>query len=298
MIDTALLQAFLAIAKSKSITAAAAQLRMTQPALSRRIKALEDMAGQSLFIRKKSGVEINSFGKEFLEVCKNVDAGLRSVENWIGSKRDQVSGTISISLISSFVHHVFPQFLAGFRKRYPNVRFRVEENVSAVSEEKVLSGAADIGIISNKCTKNSLKTKCLLSYNELLLVCSPGYLKKRSGLSKDTLKAEDMIWYSSSQSRGAKKFEKEIGISCMDELAQITAPDMEACKIYACAGLGVAILAKMMIAYELRKKLLIPLHGFKASTPIYMISRNEDYQSPAIVRFKELFTEHCTKAEI
>lgn len=298
MIDTALLQAFLAIARSKSITAAAAQLRLTQPALSRRIKALEDMAGQSFFIRKKSGVELNSFGKEFLEICKDVDTGLRSVDNWIGSKRDKVSGTINVSLISSFVHHVFPQFLAGFSRRYPDVRFRVEENVSAVSEEKVLSGDADIGIISNRCMKNSLKTKCLIPYNEVLLVCSPEYLKKRKELSKDNLKAEDMIWYSSSQSRGAKKFEKEIGLSCMDELAQITAPDMEACKIYACAGLGVAILAKMMIADELKKKLLIPLHGFNASTPIYMISRNEDYQSPAIVRFKELFAEYCAKAEI
>lgn len=293
MLDTALLDAFLTISKTGSITAAAMQLKLTQPALSRRLKALEDMVGQGLFIRKKSGVELNAAGREFLAVCRGLDSGLKSVENWIGAKRNVVSGTIDIALISGYVHHVFPQFLAHFKKRYPDVKFRIEQSVSAVVEEKVLGGTSDIGIIANKCMKNSLKEKCLLPQNEVLLVCSPNYLRKRKGLDRRTLKADDMIWYSESQSRGAKRFEKMIGITCLDELAEITTPDMESCKTYACAGLGVALLAKVMIVDELKKGALIPLDGFKVNIPIFMISRNEEYQSPAIVEFKRLFAEYC-----
>lgn len=293
MLDTALLHAFLSIAKTRSITAAAAKLKITQPALSHRVKILENTVGQSLFIRKKNGVELNALGKEFLDVCQGLDKGLKSVENWVGSKQDIVSGTINISLISGIVHHIFPQFLAGFKNSYPNVKFRVRENVSAVAEEKVLNGTIDIGIIANKCTKNSLKAKCILPFNEVLLVCSPDYLKKRKGLDKKSLTAEDLIWYSESQSRGAKRFEKDMGIPCLDKLAQITTPDMESCKTYACAGLGVAVLSKLMIVDELKKKILVPLKGFSVSIPLYMISRNENYQSPAIIKFKKLFADFC-----
>ena len=79
MFDLNLVRLFLFLAKVKNMNLAARKLGVTPPALSHRIKALEDHVGYTLFLRKRTGMELNSKGKEFYDVCKDFALSTKQV---------------------------------------------------------------------------------------------------------------------------------------------------------------------------------------------------------------------------
>lgn len=298
MINITLLQAFLEIARSGNMTLAAQKLGITQPALSNRIKLLEAEIGKSLFFRKKSGMEMNDFGKNFFSICRKLNQEVECVDNWIKDQNGQVAGILRLSVVSGAMNYIIPGFLEEFSQRYPETKFIIEENVSAVSEELVLNGSHDLGIITGKCKKGSLKTKLLFEHNDVLMVCSHNF-ERKSGrkITAGNIKPDEILWYVNPRSRATKKVAQSLGIVYLDSIGKYRLPDMETCKKYALKGLGVAVVAKMFVHDELKNKELLVVPGFKIKIPIYMISRNEAYQSPLITRFKEDFYGYCLKMD-
>lgn len=295
MLDLDTIQAFLEVAKVGSISHASKKIRVTQPAISQRIKILEHYLGESLFNRKRSGMELNNRGQEFFALCADIKKNLDFIEDWRKNKQGKIEGHIHITTISSFISYVFPKFLKNFLKKYPKVNVTIDVRTSAFVEEKVLKSDSDLGVIVGLCKRESLKIQKLCD-NNVLMVCAPSYfLAKKKRITKQDLEKARVLMHADTHSRTVKIISKELGFSSEKDFGDIYLIDMEACKAHAVEGIGVAFVAKIYIGKELRDKKLVALPGFSLDRPIYLISRNEKYESQLIQVFKKEFVEYCRK---
>jgi DNA-binding transcriptional LysR family regulator len=145
-LGTRQLQAVLAVAEYGSFVAAASYLRMSQPALSRIVKRVEDVLGIALFDRTTRSVQLTSAGREFLAVAERILNDLKissqNLRDLIGEQRGQVI----LASIMSIASCRLPDILATYRQSRAAVEIHLREGVHGAVLEEVRSGAADFGL--------------------------------------------------------------------------------------------------------------------------------------------------------
>jgi DNA-binding transcriptional LysR family regulator len=138
------LRDFLAIIENGSISAAAKQLGIAQPSLSRSIRELEADVGAPLIERHARGIELTPMGQSFARRASSAVTELRrgrdEIEQMlgrtVGSVTAGVSGMSHIALLS--------EALRPFRQRYPKVQLNIEEGTYPVIESRMRDGTIDL----------------------------------------------------------------------------------------------------------------------------------------------------------
>ena len=140
------LRDLLAIAEFGSINAAAKQLGMGQPALSRSIKALETELGAPLLERQAAGSTLTPMGQLFARRASAAVHELRRAKDEILQLQGAVEGTV-VACVSGLAHiALLSEALRPFYRRYPKVEARIIEGVYPVVESRLKSGAVDFYI--------------------------------------------------------------------------------------------------------------------------------------------------------
>src|SRR4051794_9600054 len=119
------LEGFLTTVREGSVSRAAEQLHISQPALSARLQALERELGLALLVRTPRGVRISDAGKAFLPYAQRVvDAatdGLRLMEQF----RVGDTGVLTLATVPGLLTSVLPPRLKRFREQFPGVHINV-----------------------------------------------------------------------------------------------------------------------------------------------------------------------------
>ncbi|MBT3181021.1 MAG: LysR family transcriptional regulator [Deltaproteobacteria bacterium] len=299
MINLDALHVFLEVAKSRNLGAAAKNLNVTSSALSQRLSGLEAQIGRQLFVRKHAGMELSEFGKELHAICKMLEKNFIQINNWILEQLGAIRGTLRISSIVTHVAQIMPYFLRSFLKKYPEVTFNIESNISVVTEERILSRSADIGIITGGSKNSPLKHKLLMKRNDILAVCTPEYFSTLDAWNTidEKMRHSMILWHNAPTSRTSQDIRKMLKISGKHNLGTINLPDMMACKEHAMRGLGIAFVAKPVIYKELKKGDLIAIPGMSVRGSCSMVYRNEKYESPLQKVFRDEYSAFCKKIE-
>ena len=140
------LEAVLALAEYGSFVAAAAHLRISQPALTRSVKRLEAALGVRLFERSTRRVQITAAGREFAAVAERMLADLGITVQSVREVSEERRGLVVISTVMSVAGGLLPGIVAAYRADRPGVEIHVREGVHATVIEDVRSGVADFGI--------------------------------------------------------------------------------------------------------------------------------------------------------
>ncbi|EER60968.1 transcriptional regulator, LysR family [Acidovorax delafieldii 2AN] len=126
------LLAFIAVARARSFTRAAAQLRVTQPALSYTIRALEERLGVRLLMRSTRGVSPTEAGQRLLDRLApefdEIEAEIQS----LGELRDEPMGTIRITAIDYAIRSILWPKLAKFLPKYPKIKVELVNEYESV----------------------------------------------------------------------------------------------------------------------------------------------------------------------
>ena len=121
------LRQFIAVAEEHCSSSAARRLGVTQPALSRQIRKLEDELGVQLFRRTAIRVELTEAGQLFLE---EVRRGLVQLE-WatrVARRAGRVKvGRLAVGVVDPMTYSVLPAILREFHRRYPDVKLDLSE---------------------------------------------------------------------------------------------------------------------------------------------------------------------------
>ena len=144
--DARQIAAFLSIASHGSLGRAAEAMHVTQPALSRIVRRLEDEVGAPLFERTSRGMLLTAFGQALLP-----RATLMHQEAWhaaeeINAMRGLAKGTVRVGAIGSVASAILPRAIAAVLARWPGLRIEVVEGVWDRRADALLRHEIDIAL--------------------------------------------------------------------------------------------------------------------------------------------------------
>jgi len=141
--DWSLVQAFLAVAETGSLSAAARTLNASQPTLGRQIKAIEQQLGAELFSRRARGLELTAAGQSLIPAARNMRDAMNQIRLTVAGQRQSLAGTVRITASEMVSHFHLPGILANIRELEPEIELElVPSNVT----ENLLFREADIAI--------------------------------------------------------------------------------------------------------------------------------------------------------
>ena len=152
-IDFELYRIFYTVAINKNITKASIELNISQPAISKSIKNLEEQLGGKLFVRTKRGVILTEEGKEFYNYIKQAIEYISNAESKFTELINLETGCIRIGIGSTLTKEFLLPYLEEFHKLYPKIDIEIVTNMSSELFPKLRNGLIDI-IILNLNEKN------------------------------------------------------------------------------------------------------------------------------------------------
>ena len=136
------------VVKCGNITKAAEELYISQPAVSKSIKKLEDSLGGKLFNRTKKGVMLTEEGKEFYGYVKAAMENFSNAENRFNDLINLETGTIRIGISATLTKYFFIPYLEEFHKLHPNIDIKIYTEVTKILYKKLKDGIIDIVILN------------------------------------------------------------------------------------------------------------------------------------------------------
>lgn len=140
------LRAFAAVADRGSFHAAALDLHLSQPALSRRVAKLELALGVALVERTTRSVALTRVGRNFLRKTLELLNGLDQSLLGIAELAQKTSGEVTLACVPSAVRYFLPQVLLTYHASYPGILVRVADEGADDALASVVRGDADFGI--------------------------------------------------------------------------------------------------------------------------------------------------------
>lgn len=142
-----LYKVFISVANNKNITRASEELNISQPAISKSIKNLEDYLGGKLFTRTRRGVILTKEGEELYKYIKQGLDYIKSAENKFTELINLEEGTIRIGVSPTLTKEFLLPYLEIFHKKYPNINIEIDTKLWKTLIQKLRNGLLDILII-------------------------------------------------------------------------------------------------------------------------------------------------------
>lgn len=143
-INLELYKTFYYVAKNESISRAANELLISQPAISKAIKTLEDQLNTNLFIRKRDGVELTEAGETIYKKIKDAMDLINSAENDLKTLTNMESGTINIGASKTIIHEFLMPYIKSFHKVHPNINIKIHTDKTSDIIKKAKMGIIDV----------------------------------------------------------------------------------------------------------------------------------------------------------
>ncbi|WP_455366867.1 LysR family transcriptional regulator [Kaarinaea lacus] len=158
--DTASLKTFLAIADTGSFSLAAERLYLTQPAISKRIQALESELDARLFDRVGRKTLLTPAGEIFYHRAQIILQQLEDSQREIANLSGEVAGTLHIGTSHHIGLHRLPPILKQLNQEFPSLNLDIHFMDSEVAYRQVLNGKLELGIITvPDTTESELETR-------------------------------------------------------------------------------------------------------------------------------------------
>jgi len=189
------LKCFLEVTRTGNFTTASENLFITQPALSRIIKSLEDEIGAPLFIRTRKKLILTDAGRILKKHALKIENQLQQLDAELDKMFMQRKRQIRIGLPTITNSIFFSKLIASFHEEYPEVIFLLEEDGSKPVEEKVLNNLLDFGVVVLSEENESLDSIIFVNEKLKLVVSSSHRLAGKQEVSLQELKKEDFIMF-------------------------------------------------------------------------------------------------------
>lgn len=147
-IDFELYRIFYVVANHCNITKASEELSISQPAISKSIKNLEEQLGGQLFVRTKRGVVLTEEGKEFYNYIKQAIEYINNAENKFTDLINLETGCIKIGISTTLTKEFLLPYLEEFHSLYPKIDIQIITNLTSDLMPKLKNGLIDIVILN------------------------------------------------------------------------------------------------------------------------------------------------------
>jgi DNA-binding transcriptional LysR family regulator len=202
------LETFLKVAEKMNITEAARELYISQPAVSKVVKNLEESLGVKLFLRdKQNGLLLTEVGKEILILARKMKLIENKMYQVAYQENQLLRGKVKVGSFPAVSTKILPQVISLFRSKFPDVKIELVEGTSNQIKKWVEERTVDFGIVSSPF--DSFEYKVL--YHDYMVAIIPAH-HKLSGEQEINLEnyQGDIIFCKGGHELAlAKKFQKK-----------------------------------------------------------------------------------------
>ena len=180
---------FYTVANCKNISAAAKELYISQPAISKAISKLEQNLDTKLFIRNSRGVSLTTEGELLFEQVQTAFSCIKTGEEKVRLAGQLGIGHLSIGVSTTLCKYVLLPYLQEFTQNNPHIQISISCQSSTETLEALQNGNVDIGLIGYPEGKNNLEYYPVMNIHDVF-VTTQNYIdnfKKRGALNKTSI---------------------------------------------------------------------------------------------------------------
>ena len=249
--NLAAFEAFVKVMETGSISMAADQLFITQPAVTKRIHSLEDYFGVKLFESAGRGVQATHAAHSLLPKVKNWLNELGDIHHTLSHDQTQIKGKLKVGTSHHIGLHHLPEHLKAYVQQYPDVTLDVHFVDSEQAHEKVLAGDLELAFLTLPPTLDDRLSYVPL-WNDPLVFVAAAF---NTLAAKANLSLEDLIQYPSllpashtyTSQITLAEFEKK---GLKPKITMSNNP-LESIRMLASIGLGWSVLPQTMVSKDL-----------------------------------------------
>jgi DNA-binding transcriptional LysR family regulator len=288
------LQIFLKIVQTESVTRAAEELHLTQPAVSIQLKNFQDQFEIPLTEVLGRKIFITDFGREIAEAAENIINQVYAINYKTSAYKGQLSGRLKISVVSTG-KYIMPYFLADFMKQNSGVELLMDVTNKNKVVESLVNNEVNFALVSILPTTVKIEKMDLLQ-NKLFLV-SDKKTKFKKGVSMTEIFKDLPLIFREKGSGTRQTMESFIERNNISVLKKMELTSNEAVKQALLAGLGCSIMPLIGIRSELQNNELqiIPIKGLPIKTTWSLIWLKGKKHSPVSLAFLDYLKKEKTQ---
>lgn len=252
MVNLELYRVFYAVAKCGSLTKAAEELYISQPAVSQAIKQLEIQLGGQLFNRTHKGMELSETGGK--QIFATVEKALKlfdEAENKYSELKDTATGIIRICASDTVSTHFLLPFIKKYHEKYPDVNLILQNCTSSETIELLKSKKGDIGFVNLPIDDSDINLMTAVMQLHDTFVASDKFSELTEG-TVDLKRLQDypllMLELSTATRQAIVSFAHSQGIHLHPE---IELASLELMTELAKSGIGIACIPREFVKHEL-----------------------------------------------
>lgn len=240
------LRIFHTVAESGSFTSAGVQLNVSQSAVSRQIRALEDSLNVSLFTRHARGLVLTQEGQELFETARDVVHKIDETERRLMESRQRPSGLLRVTTMVTFGAVWLTPHLEQFILEYPEIDLQV---ILDDEDLDLSAGEADVAIRLHEPEQADLIQRPLATFH-VHMYASPEYLARRgTPVTTADLDAHDLITFGTSKAPVIKGLDwlLEVGKESHTRKPRLKVNNLYGIMHAVEAGMGIAVLPDYLV---------------------------------------------------
>lgn len=282
---------YLKVVKKKSITKAAEELHLTQPAVSIQIKKLQEQFDVPLLEVIGRKIHVTEFGDEIASACQEIVNQMADIQNKAMAYKGMLTGKVNISVVSTG-KYVIPFFLTKFSKLFPGIEFAIDVTNKSKVIETLEKNETDFALVST-IPENLSINKVELMTNKLFLTRK--HNTKESKLKFGHLELEKVPLILREQGSATRQaMEKYLFNHKIKTTKSIELVSNEAVKQAVIAGLGYSIMPLIGMKNELLNSdiEIVQIPGLPIETQWNLIYLKDKKLSPSGLAYLNFVNEN------
>jgi DNA-binding transcriptional LysR family regulator len=288
------LRIFLAVAEREHMTLAAADLRLTQSAVSGAVQALEARYKVSLFNRIGRRIELSPDGRAFLDHARSVLRAAETAARSLAELRGLKRGLIALHASQTTGAYWLPQRLARFHAAHPDIEIRLSLGNTDQVADAVNSGLAEIGFVEGQIRHTTLVTE-EVGADQLEVVVATGH-PWPSRLRLGRRQILEAAWILRERGSGTRSvFEnalRKLGIDPAALNVTLELPSNEAIREAVESGAGATAISRFVVRSALRLKTLRQVRFVPLQRPYVLLRHPERTLSQAASAFHHFILDY------
>src|SRR5687768_10562517 len=241
---------FHAVAKAGSVSLAAEQLMVSQPAVSKQLKQLELALKTELFDRHPRGVRLTDAGIVLADYTRRIFTLCDQAEAAVADVSSLRRGHLRLGATTTIGVYLLPQVLVHFRRRFPGVRLELEIENAAALLRRLTDDAINLALCETPIDHPDVEANVFMHDDMIAIAPDRHPLSRRRSVTAETFCGEPLITHQTTQDHPSL-VERALAAKGLAVNPILSLSSTEAIKQAVAEGLGVAIVSHLAVKPDL-----------------------------------------------
>ncbi len=289
------LRSYCLVVETKSFSRAAQAKHMTQSAMSRLVKSLEEELGVKLLHRKEKAVVPTSEGRLFYEHARKILEDYARMEHDISTATNTAKDTLRLGASRTPAIHFLPQILYDFSKAHPDIRIDLSVCKTSSVLRDLKEGRIDVGIVEGSINNEMLSAEAIAEDEVVIIAPEDHPLAKKKNVAVSDLATETFIL--PDPGSGTRElvdgFLRDAGLDAGRIKVRMTLGSPELIVQMVQTGMGLAFASKWSVFAAVKQGMVkvIRVPGKKMKRHFYLVGLDRE-PSAVAKTFRTFLKEH------